>query len=252
MTTQTRRQEIQQLWKDYKGLYVIVGVLIGLLIFPFLEMLITDLSELLMGLVPEAIGIIFTVMILDRAYQQREAQRRIEDLQQRLIHGAGSKIKDIAVKAIEDLRAHDWLKGENSLLKGADLQFANLSRANLLYGNLSRANLAGATLTGANLLGANLRRADLAGANLTEAHLGGANLLGADLRRANLLEAFLFSANLSGANLAGANLDGVIWEEEFEGKTLTATLPDGTKWTPKTKLERFTNPKHPDFWSPED
>jgi hypothetical protein len=25
-------------------------------------------------------------------------------------------------------------------------------------------------------------------------------------------------------------------------------LPDGTRWTPDTDMERFTDPQHPAFW----
>jgi hypothetical protein len=82
------------------------------------------------------------------------------------------------------------------------------------------------------LRGANLQQADISGATLANTDLRGTYLAGADLEGADLSGAFLRGANLSGANLGGANLkgarvtDGQLAENEsLEG----ATMPDGTK-----------------------
>ena len=82
---------------------------------------------------------------------------------------------------------------ENSVKKGANLEYANLIGANLI---------------GANLIGANLKGANLEGANLEGANLIGANLRYANLEYANLRYANLRYANLERANLEGANLEG--------------------------------------------
>jgi len=92
-------------------------------------------------------------------------------------------------------------------------------------------------LTGANLYGAYLRAANLDRANLTDAHLYGAHLYGADLRdanltRANLTRAYLTDANLYGADLRDANLDRANLHGAF--------LPDGTRWTPETDMQKWT------------
>ncbi len=89
-------------------------------------------------------------------------------------------------------------------------------------------------LKDAHLWDANLEGAHLWDANLQEADLIGANLQGTDLRWANLQEAHLEWAFLEGANLRRANLKG-------------ATLPDETKYTERTDLDRFTDPYHPNF-----
>jgi hypothetical protein len=114
-------------------------------------------------------------------------------------------------------------------LEGANLWDANLERANLWDANLERA-----TLLKANLEGAFLWDANLAGVYLVSANLKGANLQG---------------ANLSGAKLQAANLENVIWELESPEQTITATLPDGIKWTSDTDLQRFIDPKHPEYES---
>ena len=261
MTTQTmtRQQEIHAIWKDYQGLYVMAGVLIGLLVFPFLELVINDLSQLLIGIVPEAIGIGFTVSILDREYQKREEKRKIEDNKHRLIRDVGSQVEGSAVKAVEELRAHDWLEGDDGLLKGASLVFAklqglnlehanfeeidllnaNLEEANLQYAELKKAYLREANMKGTNLIGANLEGANLNGTNLEGAIMWHANLSGAKLVNANLSSAKLASVNLSGANLHNANLEGAILTR--------ASLPDGTIWTSKDDMRRFIDREHPEY-----
>ena len=65
--------------------------------------------------------------------------------------------------------------------------------------------------------------------------------------------AFLGGANMRGARLSEANMQGValdlplleIGEPEFDTQS---RLPDGSEWTPGTKMQRFTDAEHPDFW----
>ena len=109
----------------------------------------------------------------------------------------------------DDSRFPTLLKGAN--LNSANLREANLSGANLMDSylnstNLTRANLIDAMLTDSNLYDARLCDAILSGANLNGAYLIRANLNGAYLIRANLHSAHLIDANLTDANLYGANL----------------------------------------------
>jgi hypothetical protein len=67
------------------------------------------------------------------------------------------------------------------LLRGADLQQADLSGANLAHIDLRDAYLAGAHFEGADLEGAHLEGADLSGTFLEGADLSDANLADADL-----------------------------------------------------------------------
>ena len=84
------------------------------------------------------------------------------------------------------------------------------------------------------------RAPDLSKKSLRNETLRGENLLGVKLVGADLQ-----GCNLAEVNLQGANLTDVNWVDE-NGRT--ATLPDGSLWTPETDLGRFTNPGHPDFW----
>jgi hypothetical protein len=138
------------------------------------------------------------------------------------------------------------------LLRGANLQQADLSGSNLAHIDLRGTYLAGTHLEDADLEGANLEGADLSGAYLGGADLSGANLADVDLsnaerlwergtdrweRGAGLTDADLSGANLSGADLSsaylgGANLKGanVTDEQLAMCKSLEdATMPDGSK-----------------------
>ena len=87
-------------------------------------------------------------------------------------------------------------------LRGANLRFADATRAFLVGADLSRATLQGSYLFHANLRGADLAWADLKESFAYEADLQGANLQNADLRGVDFS-----GANLSGADLRGARLD---------------------------------------------
>ncbi len=130
-----------------------------------------------------------------------------------LVRKAGSTSNETAKAAVHEMRKKNWLKGESSLLRIADLEGASLSTANLQGANLSGAKLQGANLSGAKLQGAdlsiaNLQGVDLEGADLKSAKLGNANLQGADLFKVNLEGADLRGANLQGTSLLKVNLEG--------------------------------------------
>jgi hypothetical protein len=72
-----------------------------------------------------------------------------EQEKERLIANMGSRIRDIAIPAADELRRKCWLV--NGSLIDADLAFSDLSCAFLAY----------ADLRGADFIGANLRNASL-------------------------------------------------------------------------------------------
>lgn len=285
MTTQSnpRIKEIQTIWQQYQGLYVVVGIFVGLIMFPFLELLINDLSQLLIGLVPEAIGIGFTVFFLDRIYKKRDE----DSLKKRLIGEASSRSNETAKSAIDWMRREGWLTGDGGLLINANLSYANLENANLEGANLKEADLSYANLNGANLRNASLtntrlfdarligtdlsnanlnkawldlaylNNATLTGVNLTSASLSGCNLAEANISHANLMFTNLLKANLKGSqldgtNLTGANLqytvlDNIFWESTLLSVTFNSTLPNGKLWTVATDTAKFTNRDHSEF-----
>ncbi|WP_051188718.1 pentapeptide repeat-containing protein [[Leptolyngbya] sp. PCC 7376] len=119
---------------------------------------------------------------------------------------------------------------EGANLQGANLQGANLTRANLTRAKLDKANLERANLWYTKLCDSYLREANLIGVtfwktNLNRARLGQANLTGANLTNSNLERAILIGANLERANLTETNLKGA----SFEGANLTEANLNKTK-----------------------
>jgi uncharacterized protein YjbI with pentapeptide repeats len=281
---------------------LLIGVYIGARLFSGENPVIQD--EFWTNVFTEGLGVAVTVLVINRLAARREIRR----LKDRLVHEASSQSNERAKAAIDDLRHYGWLTGEDGLLKGADLERANLagalledatltgadledatltgallSEANLAGiafpgANLTSASLRGATLTGANLsratlTGANLSRAtltgtnlqfarltntflreanltgtDLRGANLTGAHLGFANLTDANLAIMKLTDAELIRTTLTGANLSRANLIGAdLTDAIFDKNT---TMPNGEKWHAGMDLAMFTDPEHPDYYTP--
>lgn len=240
-----RWSEIKADWQASQWLYVVVGIFIGLLVQPLISI---DAKELLRSLAPEAIGIGFTVFVIDRIYRRREQVRFKADL----IYKMGSSVNAEAVRAAEEISRLGWLEDGSLIrarlpranLRGADLKKAKLDRIFLIGGKLSKAVLDEASLEHANLWSIDLREAMLHMAVLKNAFL-----LGADLRGARLV-----MADLRGANLNAARLEGAVLELKAGFITLAAffdentLLPDDTHWTPETDMQRFTDSKHPEFW----
>jgi len=243
-----------------------------------------DLAGDFYGNLPaEIVFFLVTVFVIDRLNRGRQQQQ----LKEQLIRQMGSEDNVLALQAVREIRAHDWLKELRSAelrganlqkaplrsadlsmadlgeanLQGADLKWANLHDANLFEANLQDASLSAtnlqkaalnyANLQDAMLLSANLQEASLHLANLQDAKLVGANLQGATLVGANLQEAWLFEANLQGADLSEANLRGALLattETDAAEFDEETQLPDYTQWSPQTDMERFTDPEHLEFW----
>ena len=96
---------------------------------------------------------------------------------------------------------------------GANLEFADFTRATLYRTGLTRANLKEATfrqasVNGAKLDGANLQRANLASADFSEIYFDiNPDFRNADLRNANFYKATLNGVDFSGARMEEAKLD---------------------------------------------
>jgi uncharacterized protein YjbI with pentapeptide repeats len=214
----SRSDEIRLIWSDHQWLYIVIGFLGGLLCFPALQFVIEDLSSLIRDFVPEAVGILITVALIDRLNRQRDIKNAEKQLHEQLARSASSIVNDVASDAVHQMSkqkrksllpiGENLLKGENGLLKGADLQLANLQDANLSAANLQTAYLAGANLRGANLWYANLQEASIWHADLRDAKLEHVNLQNANLEHASLQGANLWHANLQNANLPHARLQG--------------------------------------------
>lgn len=264
MGADQRWAEVTSTWETNRWLYGLVGFLLGLLALPALERLMGDLTGVLGDLFPEAAGIIFTVLIIDRLAKNRSR----EQLKQRLFNEMRSSAVGQGTAALSWLRREGWI-GMDTLV-AADLHRANWENAYVGGLNLNGANLNGAVLTNVSnqitdtagaaeatpvsMVGASFRHAqmmecvlidaNLSNANLRKAHLQGAVLVNTNLRCANLSEADLtgaklFGVDLTGADLTGAQLHQVRWVDS-SGENVTI-LPDGNRWTEYTDMSIFTN-----------
>lgn len=241
-----RWQEITKIWKDNRWLFVIAGWLLGLITFPAAQRMNIDLFTLLHDLVPETVGILFTVLILNRLAENRAT----EQLKRRLIREVGTQSNVHAKAAIDWIRHEKWLtiKDDIHLLESVDLrqvklQGADLLNANLQGANLEKANLQDANLEKTDLQGTNLRQAKLQGARLDSANLHGSemrfsNLKGARLLNANLQDVWLsyatledtwlMNANLRGTKLGKADLRGAdLWKADLQGAMLSYAYLQG-------------------------
>ncbi len=154
-----------------------------------------------------------------------------------LILQMGSPNNAFAVEAVRVAGQKGWLF--DGTLHEADLIGANLEGVDLIGAHLQGATLFEINLQGADIAEVHMDGADLRFANLQDTFAVFAIFVATDLRQTNLQnadlgEAILLGANLQSANLDNANLDG-------------ASLPDGTKGSEDTDMERFTDPNHPDF-----
>lgn len=121
--------------------------------------------------------------------------------------------------------------------------------------------------SGANLRGVSLFRVDLQGINLNDANLQNAILKGVNLQNAILTDANLQGVDLSLSDLRGADLTGAIFDKRTLLPDARGDIPDTqmgasdnpgliiiytpeSYWSPSTDMSRFTDPQHPDFWSP--
>jgi uncharacterized protein YjbI with pentapeptide repeats len=265
--TQDFREEEIKIDRTFYQLFggavlVLIGIGIGALLFSGDGGYTTNLYT-------EGISVALTIFVLNTLAERREDRRRVEELKARLVREAGSSVNAVAVKAIEEIRAHGWLEGNNGILRGSILSKANLCGANLEDANLcdvvlNDANLSASNMNYANLAGADLSNSDLSHveawqadmsktdfwqANLSNADLEHVCFVMADLSKANISGANLWQANLKDVRLRGANLSGVyLAEANLTGADLrqvklknanlhnaifdeTTLLPDGSNWT---------------------
>lgn len=142
--------------------YLAIGILVGVVLFPLIGLVSADFQSFLYDLAPEAVGIVFTVLVLNRFDQIREDRQTYE----RLVREMHSRYNQFALQAIEELRVLGWLSDgrlHGHDLRGSDWRDANLYQASLKNCDLQRvqfdkADLYEADLTGAKVSPEQLRR----------------------------------------------------------------------------------------------
>ena len=221
-----KKKDIERIWSEAKWLYIVIGIFMGLLIFPASYLVLRNPSELLSSLVPEAFGIAFTAILIDRFNLIRHRQDEIKDLKRSLLIGASSISNEVAKDSLHQLAKLGWARGEQSVLKHSDLSWSNLESADMWRFHMDNANLSSAKLKNAYLYLCSLKNANFTSANLTDSDLRGADLSGANLYR----------ADLRGAKISGLSVNKKYREAILDKTTI---LPDGSNWETPEDLKKF-------------
>jgi hypothetical protein len=168
------------------------------------------------NLATDFFSITITVLVINELYERNKMQQ----VKDQLIRQMGHAGNELALLAVEELRAYGWL--EDGSLQKVSLQRASLNRAPLFSANLENTDLAWAELHYADFKWANLHGAVINCANLENSFLIGTNLTGSHLSRVHLKGAFLIDANLQDANLQGADLTcACFWNADLRGAQVT-------------------------------
>ena len=196
----SRREEFRKSRRSHRLAYEVLGgaFLVLCLVAVGSKFFGQENKDFHMNLFTETAGIVVTVFVVNRWYAHRERA----SLQRRLIREAGSRSHDIAISAVEWMEREGGLRGEDGLLKGANLREAQLEGAWMDGANLEKAEMRKADLRSAKLNGARLH-----GAQLPEARLYRAKLSGAKMCSAYLHSAYAERADFSHACLTNATLD---------------------------------------------
>jgi hypothetical protein len=210
-------------FRVFIGIFLLlISILIGFLnLYPENWEFADVIKDYYANVSTELIGIAITVLLIDALYEYRQNLQ----LKEQLIREMRSPDNGIALRAVEELRAHKWLF--DGSLKGASLRKANLAGC-----NMKEAKLDGADFTGANLKNASFREASMELVTLSGANLEGAFLRGAKLYQAGVSGAILKNAILTSADLEGADFSGAIfnsatqWPDGFNSLNAKAIFKD--------------------------
>lgn len=157
MTTRgakSRLTRIKEFFDNHRSLYLVVGFFYGILGWHFVDYWLQSpeqLTEFFQNLVPEFVGIVFTVLIIDTLDRQRE-NRLIKEQLLRQLH---SYYNPVALQSIEEMRIMGYLS--DGSCRGLDLRGADWRGANLYQADLQDADLRNAKLEKADLVEATLR-----------------------------------------------------------------------------------------------
>lgn len=149
----------------------------------------------------ELASIAITILLIDGINEWRQNRQLKEQLKRDLL----SRVTDFAVRAVDELREHQWLDEIFDEVK-SDLQRVKLSDAKLSKVNLNNANLKSAILENAVLKNAFLNGADLSGAIMNECDLTKSVLIRAKMNRTTLNKAILIQATLDHSDLVNVDL----------------------------------------------
>ncbi|HEX2623312.1 MAG TPA: pentapeptide repeat-containing protein [Phototrophicaceae bacterium] len=158
-------RRIKRLFQENQWLYLIIGVMLGLLVPELFKYARENLRDLLWNLVPEAMGMSFTLLILDRLNESRE-ERQVREQLVRQLH---SYYNPVAMQALEELRVLGYLS--DGTLHSQDFRGADWRDGNFYEADLS----------GCDLRNAKIQKADFVDANLKDAQVSEDQLAATDI-----------------------------------------------------------------------
>src|SRR5690606_11052931 len=135
---------------------------LGVILTRVFVLISDDAEGFFQNLIPEFIGIVFTVFVLNRL----DANREDRLIRERLLREMHSRYNPVALQAIEELRVMGYLG--QGIMRGLDFRGANWQEANLYQADLRDADLRNATLNNADLYEANLEGAKVTPTQLKE------------------------------------------------------------------------------------
>ncbi|MBC8170377.1 MAG: pentapeptide repeat-containing protein [Anaerolineae bacterium] len=151
--------------RENAWVYLVIGIMIGMLIPELFRYIDEDPGEFLQNLIPEALGLGFTLLILDRLNERRESRQ----VREQLLRQLHSYYNPVAMQALEEMRVLGYLSDgslHNQDFRGADWRDANLYQTDL---------------TGCDLRNTKIQKADLVDANLTDAQVSEDQLVTTDI-----------------------------------------------------------------------
>ena len=284
-TQRTRWQEIQEIWMNNRWLYFMSGIIFGVILMPAIQ-LIGNSSEIIHSLTPEAIGIFFTVFIVERLASNRSREELIERLHVDLLSISNDKV----ISALDRLRYEgrfnpDFLSGKdatrtnwtNAFIGGINFQNSRLHEA--IFDNVTNIEIGEvdsleywirADFRKSSLAGASFKKAQISECDFRHCHANSAKFNNADmtdtrfeyaqLNRCDFSNTDLYGTIFEYANLKESNFSSTFLQHAFfTGANLlratfddaviseAITLPTGEETSNISDFERFTNIKHPDF-----
>ena len=212
---------VQQLLGDIQAPQVAIGIVIGLLLFPLVSYISASVDDFLRELVPEFVGIVFTVLILENLARVREKRQLTEQLIRRM----QSRFNPTALSAIEELRVYGKL--QDGTVRNRNLRGSNWENANLY-----QADLRGCDLTNAILKHADFVYANLEGVTVTEEQLVCTdNLCGATMPDGSRYDGrYVLPGDLNWARRKGVNLNSPEEMAAFYGVPVEAYISGQTWW----------------------
>lgn len=216
------RTTLKHFFANVDWVWLVIGIVIGLLIITLINYVTGDSSGFLQNLVPEAVGLVFTVLILDNLGKLREEKSMVEQLVRRM----HSRYNHTALAAIEELRVIGHL--QDGTIIGREMRGSSWKDANLY-----EADLSGCDLMNADVLHADFVKANLTGALITDEQLAATdNLCGARMPDGSLYDGrFTLMGDLEWARRKKINLDDPEAMADFYGVSVAAYMAGKTWWS---------------------